>query len=552
MSEGRQQTGQLSLFHRKMKKEDENSEDGQQQTGQLSMFHRSLKKGDEEKKAQGNQMSQVRFGVPATAKTGTTSSTTADTLSHIREGVKTLFQDTQASAGTEKAPLSDRMSQVRFGSAATAKTTASQSAPAGSVSDTLARIRESMTKNPPDQSPLADTEKKALSNRMSRVRFGRPATEPEISAQDIDGLRLWSNITDIEIEFLARNDNLKRVQDRVNILALKQEQEAERARAVGRAEGNEFAQSDPVQSVYHKDQGIQGYYQSDKNPDTLAYPRHTLPEIENQYTPFKGFLQQRYEEALKGASQSKVLGKEWAGYTALQTALLAPAYLEEIASGLLNAPNKAAIAGQHAARFRLTGDNDDLDKAAGTFALAALEASPLTGLKTVVGKASQVYNSARMARTPRTPLHVGKNVVEKAVKTEVSNGYSFSLDNLNRVTKIYGRLVSNPAQKRNAKMQFNAGGEYRLFDDEGGHFIARRFNGPTENYNHFAQNRNFNRGQYKILENEWQRALDNGFAVYVEITPNYIGNSLRPHSLAVEYTIDGIAKRRMFTNQAGG
>jgi hypothetical protein len=43
-------------------------------------------------------------------------------------------------------------------------------------------------------------------------------------------------------------------------------------------------------------------------------------------------------------------------------------------------------------------------------------------------------------------------------------------------------------------MQLKAGGADRLTDDQGGHFVARIFDEYFQDYNHFAQNSNFNQG----------------------------------------------------------
>ena len=96
------------------------------------------------------------------------------------------------------------------------------------------------------------------------------------------------------------------------------------------------------------------------------------------------------------------------------------------------------------------------------------------------------------------------------------------------------------------------GGVDRMTTDERGHFIARRFNGPLDDFNHFAQDMNFNRGAYKSVENIWQRALDNGSALSVNITPNYKGNALRPDSLDINYTIDGTSRQVKLQNRRGG
>lgn len=102
------------------------------------------------------------------------------------------------------------------------------------------------------------------------------------------------------------------------------------------------------------------------------------------------------------------------------------------------------------------------------------------------------------------------------------------------------------------RTQLDAGGEFRLSTDEGEHFVGRRFDGPLDDFNYFAQDMNFNRGAYKTLENSWQRALDNGQSVYIDIKPTYQGSSLRPSPLEVNHTIDGIPYQTVFKNRPGG
>lgn len=63
---------------------------------------------------------------------------------------------------------------------------------------------------------------------------------------------------------------------------------------------------------------------------------------------------------------------------------------------------------------------------------------------------------------------------------------------------------------------------------------------------------NLNRGAYKSLENSWQRALDRGSSVDINITPHYPGSSLRPQSLDITYTVDGVPYQKTFMNRPGG
>jgi hypothetical protein len=144
-----------------------------------------------------------------------------------------------------------------------------------------------------------------------------------------------------------------------------------------------------------------------------------------------------------------------------------------------------------------------------------------------------------------TPGHRRPNVVSR-------NGYRYTLDRNGRPTRIEGWLVVNPKQGRDNAAQLRAGGKDRLPTDVGGHYVARRFNGPHDDFNHFAQDGDFNNGSYKALENKWQKAVDSGKQVYIVVKPSYPGDSLRPSKLEVLYTIDGESGRRNFMNAPGG
>jgi hypothetical protein len=82
--------------------------------------------------------------------------------------------------------------------------------------------------------------------------------------------------------------------------------------------------------------------------------------------------------------------------------------------------------------------------------------------------------------------------------------------------------------------------------------VARRFNGPLDDFNHFAQDENFNNGTYKALENKWQKALDSGKSVYVLVKPTYPGDSLRPSRLEIIYKIDNQPAYVDLVNGPGG
>lgn len=147
----------------------------------------------------------------------------------------------------------------------------------------------------------------------------------------------------------------------------------------------------------------------------------------------------------------------------------------------------------------------------------------------------------------------GAKIRPKKPTSLTKNGYKYDLDDKGRVLKVGGNLKLNKSQARNQNAQRNAGGKDRLPDDQGGHFIGRRFEGPKDEVNHFAQNGNFNNSSYRKLENSWERMLKDKKDVRIEITPKYTGDSLRPDTLKVKQWIDGIPQDLIiFGNKFGG
>lgn len=64
---------------------------------------------------------------------------------------------------------------------------------------------------------------------------------------------------------------------------------------------------------------------------------------------------------------------------------------------------------------------------------------------------------------------------------------------------------------------------------------------------------NLNRDAWKKMENSWANALKEGKQVNVKIEPVYSGNSQRPTSINVRYSINGSRKKEeTFINAPGG
>ncbi len=98
----------------------------------------------------------------------------------------------------------------------------------------------------------------------------------------------------------------------------------------------------------------------------------------------------------------------------------------------------------------------------------------------------------------------------------------------------YGKHASGQLDlekgKRSAYAQRTVGGEDRQEYDDGGHLIGSRFAGSGSYENLDAQSRDLNRGEYKKMENEWAKSLENGERVYVDVNTYKSNGSDRPDS----------------------
>ena len=137
------------------------------------------------------------------------------------------------------------------------------------------------------------------------------------------------------------------------------------------------------------------------------------------------------------------------------------------------------------------------------------------------------------------------------VQTIHANGYAFALDAQHRTRTVTGTLTNGPRSKRSRSMQSGAGRPDRLPTDDGGHYIATRFNGPREKFNHFAQDSNVNRGRYRALENDWARDLGHGKKVVVDIRPRFKNASARPYRIDVIWHTNGRKHSINIPNEKG-
>ncbi|MGR6327552.1 DNA/RNA non-specific endonuclease [Sphingomonas sp. XXL09] len=164
------------------------------------------------------------------------------------------------------------------------------------------------------------------------------------------------------------------------------------------------------------------------------------------------------------------------------------------------------------------------------------------------GSVTAVASTDRASETNRAATPPGSASSDRFRAVE-RNGYTYQIDARGRTRRVSGALTVTNVPIRSRASQAQAGGAERRASDDGGHYIAARFNGPTEAFNHFAQDANFNRCRYRVLENEWAREKRDGKTVTVKVVPRFEGASGRPSVIDVRWTVDGKRKSLKFPNE---
>lgn len=112
-------------------------------------------------------------------------------------------------------------------------------------------------------------------------------------------------------------------------------------------------------------------------------------------------------------------------------------------------------------------------------------------------------------------------------------------------TDDVGRLAEWDAPElqrtnRENRLPHDANTPGKLKGDHAGHLAGDRFGGSPEIDNLVSQLSEVNLSDYKKLENQWAKALEEGKKVSVNVKVNYVGDSLRPSSFEVFYSIDSV------------
>lgn len=174
--------------------------------------------------------------------------------------------------------------------------------------------------------------------------------------------------------------------------------------------------------------------------------------------------------------------------------------------------------------------------------------SPRPAVKPSLAKQPQISKAKTQNRVTNAPTGLVVRPPVESFRHVTKNGYDFEVDSDKQMRRASGTLTMG-TEKRNRRGQREAGGSDRRSTDDGGHYIARRFNGPPDDFNLFPQDSNFNRGTYRLLEEQWARAKRAGKNVEIEIVPRFEAGSKRPTELDVFFAIDGNRKSFKLPNE---
>ena len=88
--------------------------------------------------------------------------------------------------------------------------------------------------------------------------------------------------------------------------------------------------------------------------------------------------------------------------------------------------------------------------------------------------------------------------------------------------------------------------------DHAGHLAGDRFGGSGGLDNLVSQYWLVNLSSYRKLENDWNKAIQAGKTVDVNVHVEYAGDDLRPSLFYIKYFIDGVEYSRRITNDLWG
>lgn len=132
------------------------------------------------------------------------------------------------------------------------------------------------------------------------------------------------------------------------------------------------------------------------------------------------------------------------------------------------------------------------------------------------------------------------------------NGNIYATDENGRIIDVQAKPTRTPENARDSDAQKDAGGNDRREGDQGGHIVGRDMGGDGGEGNLVAMDSKINQSDYKRMENDIKRALDDGKDVTTHTEISYSGDSERPDIVKATVMVDGKGTVYTFDNNMDG
>lgn len=127
------------------------------------------------------------------------------------------------------------------------------------------------------------------------------------------------------------------------------------------------------------------------------------------------------------------------------------------------------------------------------------------------------------------------------------NGYTYRTDEVGRITQAEGKIQLPPEKvDRDNLPEIKDKRE----TDHKGHLIAHELGGADTEGNLVSMDGKLNQGDYRKMENEIKRSVEEGKDVRVNIEAEYRDDSHRPSSFNMSIDIDGEHTEKVFINES--
>lgn len=136
--------------------------------------------------------------------------------------------------------------------------------------------------------------------------------------------------------------------------------------------------------------------------------------------------------------------------------------------------------------------------------------------------------------------------------TYTLNGNEYSTDEHGRIINCESTPTLSPETSRDIGAQINAGGDDRQVGDQGGHIVGRDLGGDPGLGNMSAMDSRINQSDYKRMENDIKRSLNNGDVVVMSTELEYSDTSERPDRIISKVDLNGLETIYTFDNNIDG